>query len=552
MLNKKQYKKGDSMLEKNLLKIELVIILFIVLIFTSNVEASRFNMSYLYGSYDYSELVARTDNSLNEVSPSYFDLHTSGNLNLNKIDTKFVKEMHSKGIKVVPFLSNHWNRDKGRAALSNIERLTNEIADAIKKYNLDGINVDIENVTEKDRNNYTLLVKTLREKLGKNKTISVAVAANPNNWQTGWHGSYDYAELAKYADYLMLMTYDEHYEGGEAGPVASIEFVEKSIQYALERVEPSKIVLGIPFFGRYWHNSVYYGGYGISLTRIQKLTGMYQTKFIYDEKTQSAKAIMTIKSSNIKPTVNGKTLNTGTYIIWYENEKSISAKLDLVKKYNLKGTGSWSLGQETAETWNYYLDKLNEDNKQGNEHSNSEENMPGIENDLLASIWALDSIEYVKNKGWMKGKSETQFYPKDKLTRAEFATILVRILDLEKYSAKEYFYKDTKNHWAEKSISLITASGYMEGYDDGLFRPERRITREEVAKVLSNMKIDINKTNNEKEEIEFNDLLGSEWSYNAIMKVAKYGILKGYEDGTFRPQQEISREEIAVILARTF
>lgn len=231
-----------------ILKILVVNLLFVVLIVTSKVNATRFNMSYLYGNYDYSELVTRTGNSLNEVSPSYFDIYSSGNLKLNKVDMNFVKEMHSKGIKVVPFLSNHWDREKGRSALANIENLTSQIAEAIKMYNLDGINVDIENVTEKDRENYVLLVKTLREKLGEEKSISVAVAANPNNWQTGWHGSYDYTGLSKYADYLMLMTYDEHYEGGEAGPVASMDFVEKSIKYALERVDANKIVLGIPFF----------------------------------------------------------------------------------------------------------------------------------------------------------------------------------------------------------------------------------------------------------------------------------------------------------------
>lgn len=549
------------MLGKNLSKIILVIILFLILILTSYVEASKFNMSYLYGNYDYSDLVTRTGNSLNEVSPSYFDIYSSGNLCLNKIDTEFVKEMHTKGIKVVPFLSNHWDREKGRAALGNIEKLTNQIVDAIKKYNLDGVNIDIENVTEKDRNNYTLLVKTLREKLGKNKSISVAVAANPNNWQTGWHGSYDYATLVKYSDYLMIMTYDEHYEGGEPGPVASIEFVEKSIQYALERVEPSKVVLGIPFFGRYWQNGVYYGGYGISLARIQKLTNTYQTKFVYDEKTQSANAIMTIKSSNIKPTVNGKTLNTGTYTIWYENEKSISAKLDLVKKYNLKGTGSWSLGQETPETWNYYLGKLNQSNEQNNNQNDvgddTEGTIPGItiinpENIFEPSIWAIDSIEYVKEKGWMNGKSETEFYPKDELTRAEFATIIARILNLEKYSAKDYTYTDTNNHWAKKYISLVTASGYMEGYEDGLFRPEKNISREEVAKVISNMKFDKNIVNSEIERTGFKDIKETDWSYESIMKMAKYGVLKGYEDGTFRPKRAISREEIAVILSRTF
>ena len=525
------------------LRLILANILLIMLMYTSSANAARFNMSYLYGNYNYSNLVARTGNALNEVSPSYFDLYSSGNLKLNTVDKSFVDEMHSKGIKVTPFLSNHWDREKGRNALSNIDNLTTQIEEAIKKYNLDGINVDIENVTEKDRQNYVLLVKRLREKLGDSKSISVAVAANPYNWQTGWHGSYDYVSLAKYADYLMIMTYDEHYESGSPGPVASIDFVEKSIKYAIERVEPSKIVLGIPFFGRYWQDGVYYGGYGISLERISTLTSKYSTTFIYDDVACSPKAIMKVKSSDPKITVNGRTLNTGTYTIWYENEKSILAKLELVKKYNLKGTGSWSLGQETADTWNYYTAKLNEGYVEENEHESQN-------NENTSSSWALSSVEYVKEKGWMKGRTDAEFYPKEGLTRAEFATILVRVLNLDKYNALKYTYLDTRGHWAEKSISLVSASGYMRGYGGEEFNPDKFITREEVAKVLSfiNFKDSLSVVEN----VTFTDVSMKRWSYEYIYQIAKFGIMKGYNDRSFRPQDIVKREEMAVILERAF
>lgn len=545
MKNKNLVKK--ELYRKNLSKIVLIPILMMILAVTSHTHAKRFNMSYLYGNYNYSNLVSQTGNSLNEVSPSYFDLYTSGNLDLNTVDTDFVAEMHSKGIKVVPFLSNHWNKEKGRNALNNIEKLTDQLVDAIQKYNLDGVNVDIENVTEVDRENYTLFVKTLRQKLGNGKIIAVAVAANPYNWQTGWHGSYDYAGLAKYADYLMVMTYDEHYEGGEAGPIASIDFVEKSIQYALERVNPEKIVLGIPFFGRYWKEGTTYGGYGVSLTKIDSLFKKYKNYVTYDEKTQSVKAIMKVESHELNPSINGKTLYTGTYTFWYENERSISAKLDLVNKYNLKGTGSWSLGQELPSTWNYYTTKLNEgiQNNTVDDTSSKEEI-----NLQKASSWAVEAIEYVKNNGWMNGKSETEFYPKDDLTRAEFATIISRILNLEQYKVKEYVYPDSEGHWAEKAIGLVTVAGYMRGYDDYTFKPNKEITREEVATVLANMKL---KDESEYKIIEFPyfyDLGPNNWSYESVMKIARLGILKGYENGNFEPKKPISREEMAVILQR--
>ena len=204
--------------------IALLIIVIIVNVY--HISQAKFHMSYLYGSYDYISLVERTNGALNEVSPSYFDLNTDGSLKLNMVDEALVATMHEKGITVVPFLSNHWDREVGRNALKNREKLATQIVSAVTQYHLDGINIDLENLTEVDRDNYTDFVRIIKEKLPADKTLSVAVAANPNGWNVGWQGSYDYEKLGNLADYIMLMAYDEHYEGGEVGPVAGIEFVE--------------------------------------------------------------------------------------------------------------------------------------------------------------------------------------------------------------------------------------------------------------------------------------------------------------------------------------
>ena len=270
-------------------KIIYILILFLILIGSLKTSrANKISMAYLYGNYEYISLIERNENSLNVVSPSYFDLDSKGNLVLNKVDKELVNKMHEKGIKVTPFLSNHWDKAKGRAALSNIEKLTDDIVNAIKKYNLDGVNVDIENVTEVDRENYTRLVRSLREKLSSDKTVSVAVAANPYNWQTGWHGSYDYNKLSKYADYLMIMAYDEHYESGTEGSVAGIDFVNMSIKYALKNVESEKIVIGLPFYGRYWKVGSSYGGYGVTLSKINNLINTYESYITYDKENECA------------------------------------------------------------------------------------------------------------------------------------------------------------------------------------------------------------------------------------------------------------------------
>lgn len=247
---------GDLSMKKKFLGMIIIALLTIIIIVNVyHISQAKFNMSYLYGSYDYISLVERTNGALNEVSPSYFDLNSDGNLKLNVVDETLVTTMHQKGITVAPFLSNHWDRNVGRKALKNKEKLATQIVNAINRYHLDGVNIDLENLTEEDRDNYTDLVRRIKEKLPVNKTLSIAVAANPNGWKNGWQGSYDYEKLGKLSNYLMLMAYDEHYEGGEAGPVASIEFVEDSIQYALKYVSSEKLVLGVPFYGRYWNRS---------------------------------------------------------------------------------------------------------------------------------------------------------------------------------------------------------------------------------------------------------------------------------------------------------
>lgn len=317
-----------------------------------------FNMSYLYfgNTKSYISQIDKTQGNLSLVSPSYFDINADGSLKITtQYDSTFVKEMHNRGIKVVPFLSNHWDRTIGRAALSNREKLTTQIADFIIKNNLDGIQVDIENTTEIDRDAYTDLVKQLREKLPSDKEVSVAVAANPNGWTKGWHGTYDYKELAKYSNYLMVMAYDESYEGSPEGPVASYGWVERSIQYALKQgISPDKIVLGIPFYGRYWKEGEATGGTGISNVRVDELLSKYGGTVVFDEATKSPKATVTIKQGDPVTTFAGKTLAPGTYKIWYENSDSIAAKFDLIHKYNLKGSGSWSLGQESTAIWQNY------------------------------------------------------------------------------------------------------------------------------------------------------------------------------------------------------
>jgi len=493
--------------------------------------AGRFNMSYIYfgAPADYYKHVDNTLNSLNEVSPNYFNIDSGGNLELTEaLDTNIVDEMHKRGIKVVPFLSNHWNREKGIKALANRHALSDQIAASVRIYNFDGVNVDIENVTHSERDYYTDFVRLLREKLPEGKTLAVAVAPNPYGITTGWHGSYDYKNLAKYSDYLMIMAYDESYPGGPAGPVASYDFVEAAIKKALSEVSKDKIVLGIPFFGRYWKTGEALGGEGMSIVNIEKLIKKYNGSVIFDTKAKSPKAIITV--NNIDPDTR---LAPGKYTFWYENETSIKYKLQLVNKYDLKGTGSWSLGQEAAGTWHYYKMWLN-----------------GYYFADVQGHWAQPYIISMAEKGWMIGVSNSSFAPDKPMTRAEATAILVRALELKKTGASKSNFIDISGHWAESEISTAAQNGIVLGTGNGRFSPDKVITRQELAVMLDRILPDIDYSGNFNNP--FSDISRNKnaWSYDSIVKLYHNKVFTGNPDGTFNPAGAALRAQMAVLMEK--
>lgn len=506
-------------------------------------QAAKLNMGYLYfGSQDaFVRQVDSAQDSLNRVSPTYFDLTPEGGLELASDISVLVKAMKERGIKVVPFLSNHWDREIGRKALANREALSTRIAEVVVQYGLDGVNVDIENVTEQDRDAYTDLVRLLRQKLPAGTEISVAIAANPKEWTKGWQASYDLAALSQYSDYLMLMSYDEHWDGSpEPGPVASLPWVEQSVKQVLKYTTPDKVLLGIPFYGRYWKEGGGITGSGISNKNAEAIAKRYGITPTYDETAQSAVFTFTVTAGEEPPMVGSRKLEPGTYTVWYDNERSIKRKLDLVHQYNLRGTGSWCLSQESPDTWLYYSSWLN-----GSYYADA------------AGHWADADIRSVAQKGWMTGTSSIAFSPQAPLTRAQAAAILVRALRLAEQTpasatAAASFKDVPASYWGRNEIELARRNGLVDGFADGTFAPDRPVTREQLSAMLFRaLGMASGGTEGQAGQMAFSDMTPARWSWEAVGAMQRKGLLQGYPDGTFRPAATMTRAEAAVLLLRS-
>jgi spore germination protein YaaH len=516
------------------LKFCFLFFIVITVLFQANAYAYE-SLSFLYGgnTTTYINSVNKTGANLTAVCPDYFEINSNGTLKSTiKVDPLFVSSIHSKKIKVIPYLSNNWDRTLGRAAVANRAAFTAELAAKVSELECDGVNIDIQNLTEADRDAFTDFVRLLRAALPQSKRVVVCVAANPWAITTGWQGSYDYKALGAVSDQLFIMAYDENYSGDPTpGPVASLSFVENSVKYAVKYVSPSKVMIGIPFYGRYWKQGAATGGYGITVADVERLVTGYNASSWYDSNAQCARAALKLSDNDNAVIWGSNRLSAGTYDIWYENDTSIEKKLSLVSKYSLAGAGSWALGQEPERIWkNYGLWLFGK---------------PFID---IENNWAQSYILNLTQKGIISGFPDKRFIPNGNLTRAQAAALFVNFLGLQNETGSGTF-SDTADHWAEKQISITKQYGIFSGYNGNLFYPDKNITREEFAVICD-------KVLYSPDTVDFSQKIYSDvspetnpWSNKSIILLSMNNILSGYPDGTFKPGNTITRAEAVRVIS---
>lgn len=167
---------------------------------------------------------------------------------------------------------------------------------------------------------------------------------------------------------------------------------------------------------------------------------------------------------------------------------------------------------------------------------------PGTLNDI-AGHWAEANIRKLVDLNVISGYPDGSFKPDDNITRAEFATLLVKAFKLAPQNGKVFL--DTAGHWAENNISTAALSGIVNGYEDGSFGPDDLITREQMAVMIVKAKKMALKSG----EIQFADGPDvSAWARDALATAIKYSIMKGYPDNTFLPQGNATRAEAVTVI----
>lgn len=310
----------------------------------------KVNLVWDYYS-EYAKAPNRSEENIegvNVLSPSFFYLEkgSDGKVseNVKQEGKDYIEWAHNNGFKVWPIVSNNSYLTTTEGILNDYtkrRKLEDEIIRVTEEYNIDGINLDFENMNQEDKDMYSRFVIELAPRLKDlGKTLTVDVTA-PDGSET-WSLCFDRDVLANVSDYIVFMAYDQYGTGGnKEGTTAGYNWVENNVNKFIgqEAVAKEKIILGIPLYTRLWKED---GG---------KITSKVVN--IKDVESTLPSDIQKKWDEELKQNYVEYTDGSATYKMWIEDEKSITEKIGLAKKYDLAGIAFWEKDREYDGFWQF-------------------------------------------------------------------------------------------------------------------------------------------------------------------------------------------------------
>ncbi|MDR2394911.1 MAG: glycoside hydrolase [Treponema sp.] len=204
------------------------------------------------------------------------------------------------------------------------------ITDLLEKSKpFDGLHIDFELVPPRDKDTFHSFLAELRNGLG-NKRFTIAL---PARLDTLDNDVYDYEQIEPLVDRILVMAYDEHWATSEPGPIASMDWCKSVAAYALKTIGSEKLIMGLPFYGRTWGSS--------NLFRAFHFSGI--------ERIKQEHKVTKVRREQRIPTFTYEVPVTVT--AYYEDEHSLSARMEMYRTLGVQSIGFWALGQEDPKVW---------------------------------------------------------------------------------------------------------------------------------------------------------------------------------------------------------
>ena len=278
-----------------------------------------------------------TISGVNVIAPTWYSVtDESGNMS-SYASADFVSKMHQRGIDVWALVSDFdTNVDFAQLYSSKAARtnMVNKLVGEAKSYGFDGINLDYENIKSAYAKDYLQFVRELSVACERNGIV----LSTDNYKPEAYNRCYNLKEQSKFVDYVIVMAYDEHYAGTDAGSVASLPFVKEAVEDTVQLVGKEHVIAGIPFYTRIWTTT--------DGNTTSRAVGMQAAINQLNSDGQVA-----LWNDDCGQYVASYTVGSSTRQIWFEEEKSIEAKMQVIQQENTAGVACWKLGLEKSTVW---------------------------------------------------------------------------------------------------------------------------------------------------------------------------------------------------------
>lgn len=299
-----------------------------------------------------------TIEGVNVVSPAFFYLDTDGNLeeNVGTDGKSYIEWAHNNGYKVWPMVSNALAANKSLDITSNImngyenrKKLIEAIVEKCVEYDLDGINIDFENMYAEDKDMYSRFIIELTPRLKEIGMVTSVDVTAPDGGET-WSLCFDRNVIGDVADYIIFMAYDQNgISSTKPGTTAGYNWVKLNLTKFLqtEDIDAEKIILGIPFYTRIW-----------TTNSSGELIGK-STVYMKNINNNIPSGVEKTWDDELKQNYVEFMAGTNKKQIWIEDVNSLKEKVSLVKENNLAGVASWQKDMEIEDVWQMLKNELN-------------------------------------------------------------------------------------------------------------------------------------------------------------------------------------------------
>ena len=278
-----------------------------------------------------------TASGVNVLAPTWYSVTDSSGSMSCYASAGLVNKMHQKGTDVWALVSDFDTNVDFAALYSSKKARTNMVNTLIndaEKYGFDGINLDFENIKSAYAKDYLQFVRELSIECERKGLV----LSTDNYKPEAYNRCYNLKEQSRFVDYVIVMAYDEHYAGTDAGSVASLPFVKEAVEDTVQLVGKEHVIAGIPFYTRIWTTT--------DGNTTSRAVGMQAAVDQLNSDGQVA-----LWNDDCGQYVASYTVGNSTRQIWFEEEKSIEVKMQVIQENNVAGVAGWKLGLEKSSVW---------------------------------------------------------------------------------------------------------------------------------------------------------------------------------------------------------